>query len=650
MSRITSPWTAEKFSSSLSRRLFKHYLGAAIASAALLGIPAHGAPAPATESASGQPGEATYKQVCAVCHEAGVSKAPSRSMLGFMAPGTIHTAITSGIMQAQASHLSDQQKRDVVRYLTGRDPDASASEARLPMCSGQADKFDASRPPQLVGWGFTPDNRREIPPAVAGIDRDNVSRLELQWVFAFPDAVRARSHPAAAGGAIYVGSQDGTVYALDRESGCVRWHFRARSEVRTAIVVAPWVAPGDAVNPLLYFGDFLGNVYALAAKTGELVWSARPDDHPNATITGSPTLFGGKLYVPVSSLEVTSAADPAYGCCSFRGSVVAYDAASGKQLWKTYTIENPPAAQKENAAGVMQYGPSGAPIWNSPAIDAKRGQLYVGTGENYSSPANGSSDAIIAMDLETGATRWVFQATSGDAWNSACILEDTTNCPAEDGPDFDFGGAALLASGADGRELVLAGQKSGMVWALNPEDGGLVWKQRAGRGGVIGGVHFGVAVSGDALIVPVADAIADPTYRNNYTGQPMPGVVALDIATGKIRWRWDAVDVCEGRPYCMPGNSAVPTATPELAIAGSLDGHLRIHDVRNGEILWDFDTARDYPETLTGLPGRGGALEGGAAALLDNGMLFVNSGYMFNQHMPGNVLLAFKVANEAPTP
>lgn len=596
-------------------------------------------------------GEAIYNSVCASCHENGIPKAPSRSMLGYMSPGTIHHALTEGIMQQQASELSPADKVAVVEFLTGRKP-GTGRAALPPRCTAETASFDVNSPPALSGWGFTPDNRREIPSRVAGIDRENAGRLSLAWVMAFPDAVRARSHPAAAGGAIYVGSQDGTVYALERETGCLRWHFRARGEVRTGTIVAPWKAGDAEADPLVYFGDFLGNVYALRARDGSLVWQDRADDHQNATITGTPTLFENRLYVPVSSLEVTTAASPDYACCSFRGSVVAYEADSGSRLWKTYSIKKPPSPQKANAHGVTQLGPSGAPIWNTPAVDAVRRQIYVGTGENYSSPAGDTSDAILALDMDDGTIKWVFQATSGDAWNGSCVMADQSNCPQENGPDFDFGGAAILASGKDGRDLVLAGQKSGMVWALDPTSGELVWKQRVGRGGVIGGIHFGMAVSGDRLLVPISDAVADKSYPDRYQGEPRPGLYALDIATGKFLWQWRAVDACGERDYCMPGNSAVPTATPELVLAGSLDGHLRIHNVATGEVIWDYDTARNYGDTLTGIPGRGGALEGGAAALLDGGMMFVNSGYMFNQHMPGNVLLAFKIepAKDEATP
>ena len=588
-------------------------------------------------------GEEIYQSVCATCHEAGVPKAPSRNMLGFMSPGAIHRALTEGIMQAQAASLSDEEMFQLIEFLTGRRPGPELA-AEMPMCEGEAAVFDVTRPPRLAGWGFTPDNRRTIPTEVAGIDRHNVESLKLKWAFGFPDAVRARSHPAVAAGAVFVGSQSGAVYALDQQTGCVRWQFHADAEVRTGMVLQSWQATDSAADPLLFFGDFLGNVYALKAFNGEQVWKQRPDEHQNATITAAPTLFEDRLYVSVSSLEVVSAIDPDYACCQFRGSVVAYEASTGALQWKTHTIASTPSPQYKNAVGVMQVGPSGAPVWNTPAIDIKRRQLYFGTGENYSSPPSLTSDAIFAVGLDEGEIRWTFQATPNDAWNGSCSIEPRVNCPREDGPDFDFGGDAVLATDGDGRDYVVAGQKSGIVWALDPDSGELIWKNKVGRGGIIGGIHFGIAVHDETVVVPIADAIADASYVDNYQGTPRPGVYALDLRTGDFRWQWPAVDACQGKAeLCMKGNSAVPTLTPELALMGSLDGHLRIHDIDSGEVLWDFDTAQDFP-SVSGVPAYGGALEGGTAPLLDNGMMFLNSGYLFNQHMPGNVLLAFEVA------
>lgn len=599
--------------------------------------------APLSEGPDGMhAGEHIYREHCAICHEAGVPKAPSHGMLQFMAPEAIYHALTEGVMSVQVPHLSAADKQQVAEYLTGRSLAMAASDHFL-WCEGGAAEFDPTQPPKVAGWGVSHDNRREFPTAVAGIHRSNVHDLKVKWAFGFPGAVRARSHPVLGGGAVHVGSQDGRVYALDRDSGCVRWIFRARAEVRTAIVMSPWEATDTDPQPRLYFGDYLGNVYAVDARNGELVWQRRPDEHPNATITGAPTLYRGRLYVPVSSLEVISAANHDYACCTFRGSVVAYDATTGEQVWKTYTIDEVASPRRPNTRGVVQQGPSGAPIWNSPAIDEVRNQLLVGTGENYSSPATGTSDAIIAMDLDSGAINWVFQATEGDAWNTACELEDGINCPDEKGPDYDFGSPPLLVRASNGEEIVLAGQKSGVVWALDPATGGLKWQREVSKGGLVGGVHFGMAASGDSVFVPISDFMASALHEPR---EPRPGLFALDVISGEYRWEWLATDdVCEGRDLCVPGYCAAIATTPELVFAGSLDGYLRAHDVATGEVLWSIDTAREFT-TVEGGTAHDGAMDGGASAVLEDGMLFVNSGYLFNPNMPGNLFLALEVSNK----
>jgi len=603
-----------------------------------------------TDNSDLHPGQAVYDSVCATCHEAGVPRAPSQKMLFFVAPQAIYRALTEGVMQPMAASLNDEQKVAVVEYLTGKSL-VLEDEPALLQCEGEKAAFDYRQPPQSTGWGMTLGNTREVPSELAGITRENVADLTLKWTFAFPETTRVRSQPMLAGGAVYGGSQGGYAFALEKDSGCVRWGYRARAEVRTAIVVSPWAAGDEAARPLAYFGDYLGNVYALDAVSGKLVWEARPDEHPNATISGAPTLYNGVLYVPVSAMEVTSAIRPDYECCTFRGSVVAFDARTGEQLWKTYTIAEEAKVQGKNPVGADRYGPSGAPIWNSPAIDVKRNQLLVGTGENYSSPTTDTSDSLIAMDLQTGRINWVFQATENDAWNGSCEMVDRANCPEEDGPDVDFGGPPVITTGSDGRDYVVAGQKSGDVWALDPDTGELIWTRKMGRGGLLGGVHFGIAVSGDRVFVPINDSdlvseYADAYDSSKWPGETNPGLHALDLKTGEILWGWRAEEVCGDRSGCKKGNDPVITATPELVFAGSLDGHLRIHDAATGEVLWSFNTAREFA-TPSGGMALGGSLEGPTGAVLQDGMLFLTSGYLFNQHMPGNALLAFTVSGDS---
>jgi polyvinyl alcohol dehydrogenase (cytochrome) len=592
-----------------------------------------GAPPP------GDVGAGVYKNVCAACHDGGVDRAPHPATLSLMTPESVYRVLTEGVMKTQAAALSDEQKLRVAEFITRRKIGSAApATAPAPRCSGKAAQFDFAEPPVWPNWGFSYGNERAIPADVARIDRSNIGRLKLEWAFAFPNAVRARSSPMLAGGAIYVGSHDGTVYALDRNTACVRWAFAAPAEVRTGIVISSWRAGDKSARPRAYFGDILGSIYAVDAITGKLIWRDRADPHPSTMITGTPTLYEGKLYVPVSSLEVIAAAEAKYSCCTFRGSVVAYDAMTGKREWQAFSVGEVPTKQSKNSVGTDLYGPSGAPIWNSPAIDARRGQLYVGTGENYSSPATTTSDGVLAIDLHTGKVRWAYQGTAHDAWNASCVRDVQYNCPKENGPDFDVGAAPVLARASNGRDYVLAGQKSGMVHAIDPDTGDRVWQTKVGRGGITGGVHFGLAVYGDTVFVPIDDKPDGRTYAE----PARPGLYALDLRNGQYLWKSPSENVCNGRPLCYPGIGNALTVTSDLVFAGGNDGYLRVHDIRNGAVLWSFDTARAF-DTVSGAKAQGGSMGGAAAAVLYKERLFVNSGYGFSGKMPGNVLLMFEV-------
>jgi polyvinyl alcohol dehydrogenase (cytochrome) len=579
-------------------------------------------------------GSAAYTRVCAACHDTGADRAPPSSALANLSPAAILRIVTDGPMKEQASSLSVEEKAAVAEYLTGRMLGAQTAVKPL-MCPANGNWFDVSQPPAFDGWGLDTSNAHSIPASIAGLAPAALGKLKLKWALAFPDTLYSRSQPAMAGGALFVGGDDGTVYALDPASGCAHWTFNAAGAVRSGVVVGRWKAGDTVAAPLVFFGDVLGHEYALDARTGKRVWSRSVDTHPNATLTAAPALHDGVLYVPVSSLEEPAAAVPTHECCTFRGSVAALDARTGAEKWRAWMV-GVPKPQTKNAKGVMRYGPSGVAIWSTPLIDAKRGLVYVVTGDNYSDPTTPLSDAIVALDIKTGAVRWHYQATKNDAWNVSCGYGDSINCPGKGGPDFDFGSAPIMARGSDGRDYILAGQKSGLLYALDPATGKLRWQKRVGRGGVFGGIHFGIAAEGGKVFVPVTD-IAD---GGTYTLPARPGVYALDVATGKEVWSAPAGDTCGGKPFCHPGYGAAISVTPAYVLAGSMDGHLRAFDTATGKVLWDTDT--DVPVTaVNGAKAHGGSMAGGAAPLAYDGMLIVNSGYGGLGKMPGNVLLVY---------
>jgi polyvinyl alcohol dehydrogenase (cytochrome) len=566
--------------------------------------------------------EALYQTNCAACHAAGEGGAPTRDALETRTPAAILAALETGLMREQGKAISPAERALVSEYLG-----AKSSKIAGQMCKGSL----SVGKPLWNRWGNGIDNRRYQPASVGGLTPDNVGDLELKWAFAFPNAARARSQPAVTEQAIFTGSQDGRVYALDTNSGCVWWSFDADSEVRSAPTI------GDDGN--LYFGDFNANVYAVDATSGKLVWKQSVKDHPAGAITGSPTLHDGKLYVPMSSTEVISAMNGNYGCCTFRGGVTALDAKDGRKLWRMHTTAEPGQTTK-NKNGSMNFGPSGAPVWSSPTVDAKRGLLYIGTGENYSTPANEMSDSIIALELGTGRVRWVQQMLQGDAWNASCgraAHNNNINCPKENGPDLDFGAPPILAKAAGGRDVILAGQKSGMIYALDPENRGkLLWQQRAGMGGFNGGIHWGMASDGRILYA----GIADTPGNKGAVGPPRQGMHAFDVATGKPYWSKIEPYVCkQDKHECRTALSAGVTLTDGVIFAGALNGILRAYSTKDGSILWTTDTRRDWP-TVNGVKGYGGAIDS-AGPVVAGGYLIVNSGYDKFGQIPGNVLLVF---------
>lgn len=595
-------------------------------------------------AAAGEPdGAAVYDQHCATCHEGGAARAPNAETLRAMEPAAVVRALETGVMRVVGTFaLSGPQRVAVAEYVTGKPYDANWQPTITNRCAPttwptSADPYAA---PHWNGWGVDPQNTRFQPAAMAGLDKAGVAQLELAWAFAFPGETLAEAPPTIVDGRLFVGSRSGTVYALDAKTGCTHWTFQAGSAVKGAILVA---TVHDGETPTAFFGDIGGRAYAVDAVTGAQRWAIVADDHPAARLTGGFQIADGNLLVPVSSLEEGLAADPAYVCCTFRGAVVALDPATGAQRWKRHSIEPAPSEQVDAKSGRKRFGPNGGAIWAAPTIDPRLPLLYVATGDNYSHPATATSDAILAMSRTDGTVAWSYQGLAGDAWNVACSLPDKSNCPDDEGPDHDMGSAPILVDLGNGQRVLLGGQKTGVMHALDPDRGGAVlWKTRVGKGGILGGIEWGSATDGETIYVAVSDArwAEGRFFGDKVALDPVHGggLFALNVADGKVRWQ-AAPGSCAGRERCSPAQSAAVTAIPGVVFSGAMSGVMRAFDTVDGKVLWEYDSVRDY-DTVNGVAGRGGAIDQSGVVVVD-GIVYMNSGYANWGGHPGNVLLAF---------
>jgi len=586
-------------------------------------------------------GEAVYKQRCASCHEQTNPRVPPRSSLNQMPAVRILATLDFGAMMTVAYPMSRDEREAVATYLGTSTP--AISFPTTAYCSDRSVAVSAKPRTDWNGWSPGMNNARFQSAQGAGLSIDQVRGLKLVWAFGFNGDVTAFSQPTVIDDQVFVGSAGGVIHALRAKTGCLQWTFQATGPVRSALLVVP-----QGSKHALLFGDQTGWFYALEAETGKLLWKKKVEEHDAARLTATPVAYNGNVFVPVASWEETRSLDPNYACCTFRGSVVALRIRDGQQVWKTYLV---PQAKRtgQTKRGTPQLGPSGVGVWASPTLDPKRGVLYIATGDNYSSPATNLSDAILALEISTGRIVWSKQTTPGDAYNSSCGT-DKQNCPDEDGPDYDFGSSAILTQLPGGRDLLLAGQKSGMVYALDPDKKGeLLWEVRiASRGPNVGpsvGVQWGMSTDGQNVYAATSASgrmrPTDPldTRRNILDPMQGGGLTALRVRDGSVAWYAPPIVCAANAPSgCSPAQSAAVTAIPGMVFSASMDGHLRGYSAEDGKVIWDFDTAREF-QTVNGIKAKGGSIDG-PGPVVANGMVFINSGYSRFGGMPGNVLLA----------
>jgi polyvinyl alcohol dehydrogenase (cytochrome) len=582
-------------------------------------------------------GEAVFGTFCAACHvNPPDDNIPARAAIATLAPNAVLASLTEGNMRIQGQALTSAQRVAVAEYLTGRAVTARDTSFELGMC-GEAAGLPQLAPGRIWnGWGPDARNTR-FQADSGGLVAGDVPKLSLQWAFGIPGATQSRSQPAVVGGRVFMGSQTGAVYALDAASGCVHWVFDAAAGVRTAISIGP-AAAGYAI----YFADAEARAYAVDAESGAELWSYKVDDHAAARATGSPTLYDGVLYVPVSGVsEETAAAMPDYECCTFRGSITALNAVSGELIWKSYMVPEP-KPRGRSTSGAQLWGPAGVAVWSAPTVDAKRGLVYVATGNAYADPAPGTSDAIVAMAMATGNIEWINQIVpGGDIWILGCDAQstggnadagDNPNCPKDVGPDHDFSASPGLVTMADGRDLLVVTQKSGVGYALDPDaDGKMLWEYRWGQGSPVGGV-WGSTSDGERAYFAVAD---------QFTNAP-GGLHGVDLVSGERVWYMPPqTPLCAAGPGCGPAQSAALTAIPGIVFSGGADGGMRAYAAATGRIVWTYDTNRSF-DTVNGVAAKGGSMDG-PGPVVAGGMLFVTAGNAGFVGTPGNVLLAFAV-------
>jgi polyvinyl alcohol dehydrogenase (cytochrome) len=581
-------------------------------------------------------GEAVYREYCASCHDHPGARIPPRSALQALSAARILRTLDAGVMMRVAYGLQRNQREAVANYL-GKASDDTAAPASA-FCPDREFSLTENARPSWTGWSPSLSNDRFQPAGGASLTVEQVRNLKLKWAFGFAGDITAYAAPTVYNGVLFVGSAGGVVHAMNSKTGCLYWTFQADGPVRAATVVA-----SRGKGYAILFPDQIGSFYALDAESGRLIWKRRIDEHEATRLTGSAVVHDGVVFIPAASWEETRSGNPKYECCTFRGSLSALRVRDGSVVWKTYMID-PPKRTGANKQGTPQFGPSGAGIWSAPTIDAKRRVVYVTTGDNYTEPTTKTSDAIVALNLKTGKIVWTQQVLAGDFHSGGACPDDDAKC----GPDYDFGSSAILVH-PKGRDLLVAGQKSGIVYALDPDARGkILWQARVGKGGMLGGVQWGMASDGNNVYAAVSDALgiedpeggeSPPVGGGSFDPAAGGGLTALRLTDGSKTWFAPSTPCAPPRRGCSPAQSGALSAIPGAVFSGSMDGHIRAFSTADGKLLWDFDTEKDF-STVNGISAHGGSLDGAGPVIVD-GMVYVNSGYPRFGGAIGNVLLAF---------
>jgi polyvinyl alcohol dehydrogenase (cytochrome) len=592
-------------------------------------------------AAQGAEDELAFTVSCAACHAdtaaaAGTpnERAPTRAVLRSFAPEAVLNALTNGKMQVQGAVLSEAQRRLISEYVTGKrlGVDSVNAVQLVNACTIVLPLRNPDRGPSWNGHGNGLAATRYQPAAAGKLTAADLPHLKLKWAFGYANVSAARAQPSLAGGRLFVASENGEVQALNPKTGCAYWVFKAQAGVRTALSIAGYKTADGKKGNAVYFGDGRANAYAVDAQTGKQIWVQKVDQHRFAAITGAPIVYGGRVFVGVQGLgEEGTGTTRGYSCCTFRGNINALDAATGKLLWKTYTIDEP-GLRLKTRDGVQMYGPAGGSIWSAPSVDVKRGLVYVATGNAYADPAQKMTNAVIALNQQTGDIAWYRQILVADNWAMGCPAKgaDNPGCPETLGPDFDFSATPMIAH-VGNRDLLVLPQKSAVAYALDPDrKGAIVWQHRFGQGSGLGG-QWGGTVDGSNAYFGLADFLTDKPG----------GMHAVRLSDGQPVWSMPPQPLLCGTkgPGCGPGQGGALTSIPGAVLNSALDGGIRAYSTKDGTILWVFDANREF-ETVNGVKAKGGSMDGPGPVVAD-GMLYVNSGYGGLVGKPGNVLLAF---------